>query len=359
MRADTSSLSIPLLYLTFSFNHRSLPDLSTRLNKDCEDLKREIEHLKIQLLSANNLIDELTLEKLHMQRKIDAQEQRIKRYAEICSDAPKINESMRSKNRGRNKKRERKKTLSKEKIESSLFNTNLTNIVSEDTSHPDEEETEKIKENYGINRNIIASTSLRKKKQIFILADQQGRGMQQTLQKLVGAEYDVFCYWKSHGTLQDVINTCENELNSLTKHDYIVVVGGFNEKNPLKLKTELLEWISAKSNTNLVICGLPCNSNMSSNYINYDIKMICQGFSNTVFVKMNYRYLRFGTKYFLTNICFSIYREISHISHSHTTNQNNIPNVNSTCESIDVHDGTCKIQDSHESNRKSHNKSFL
>ncbi|KAJ2951365.1 hypothetical protein O0L34_g13505 [Tuta absoluta] len=63
-----------------SNQHRSLPDLSTLHNNEIEELRQEIASLKMKALAADNHIEELTLENISMQKKIEEQDRKLKKY---------------------------------------------------------------------------------------------------------------------------------------------------------------------------------------------------------------------------------------------------------------------------------------
>lgn len=80
------------------------------------------------------------------------------------------------------------------------------------------------KEIHESNRNN--KIEIKRKKKIYILADQQGRDIQQTLQKLVGSEFQVFCFWKSNAKMCNILNSCKDDLKSLDKNDFVVIMSG-------------------------------------------------------------------------------------------------------------------------------------
>lgn len=142
------------------------------------------------------------------------------------------------------------------------------------------------------------------------------------------------------------------------------MIGGFNDRNPLELKANLLKWIRSIINTNLIICGLPSNAKMFAFNLNYDVKMICQGFSYSLFVEMNYKNSRQGSKYFLPNLCFSIYREILHSAYTHKNSldvnlSSETINQRKNLNSLTLQDGVSNLQCQNKLVQKSVDNSFL
>lgn len=254
------------------------------------------------------------------------------------------------------------KTLSKKQLDCSFLSSDITNIGNEEYISQIESEEKKHEPNYKQNFN----ESLYKKKKIVILADQQGRGMQRALQKLVGSEYEVSCFWKSEAYLGEVLNTCKGEIGTLSEKDFIVVIGGMNDKKPSELKINLLEWLSTNVNTSIIICGLPNNSTLYYRDVNYDVKMISQGFAHTTFVKMNYGKSRQTSKFFTSNLSFSIYREMLHSTHTFFLHRKShqVSNKSSVDEFRTLQNGNSMIIENsttknNKSIHKSNNSTFL
>lgn len=82
---------------------------------------------------------------------------------------------------------------------------------------------------------------------------------------------------------------------------------------------------------------------------------------------MNYKKSNQGSRFYLSNLCFSIYREILHWSYSKTNTKNNIQNANFTGESINhkylnsliPQDDISKLQNYDKSIHKPEQNTFL
>lgn len=313
-KRDLHEMSLPIIASTDSslsdsksgsLATKSLPDLSTLQNQELEIMKNEIYELKLKLEATENEMDNLMLENKSMAMKIKEQDQKIRDLLTICSTTTS------NKKKKKNNKKYVKKDKAKQKLYQSLQNHDANEkcintaeklkiqkkpvVLDEETDHTTE------------------TPALRKTK-VVVIADQQGQGAQQALQRLLDPNYVVTCFWKDGACLQEVLNTCSTELCSLTSHDFVVVMGGMNENNPLKLKTTLLRWLNLTCHTNIVMCGLPCNANLNVS-LNREIELICKGFTHCAFVRLQYNRSRLGSRYFLTDLCFGIFREIIHVSH--------------------------------------------
>lgn len=283
---------------------KSLPDLSTLQNQEMEIMKNEILDLKLKLQATEDEMDNLLLENKSMAIKLKEQDRKIKDLLTICST------TANNKNKSKNNRNKNKPGDQKQKLHQSLQIHNTPKEKSINTSSKPSAETPLVP---NIEHRDSITTSA-KKARIIIIADQQGRGLQQALQQLLDARYRVTCFWKDGACLQEVLNTCKTELCGFELHDFVVVVGGMNDENPLNLKTTLLNWLNVTCHTNIIICGLPCNAYLG-NSLNRDIELICTGFTHCKFVESNYGKSYFGSKYFSSNLSFAIFREIIHRSH--------------------------------------------
>lgn len=282
---------------------KSLPDLSTLQNQEMEIMKNEILDLQLKLQATENEMDNLLLENKSMAIKLKEQDRKIKDLLTICST------TANNKNKSKNNRKKNKTGDQKQKLHQSLQIHNTPEEKPINTSSKPSAETPLVPNIE--HRDSIATA---KKTRIIIIADQQGRGLQQALQQLLDARYRVTCFWKDGACLREVLSTCESELCGFELHDFVVVVGGMNDENPLNLKTTLLNWLDVTCHTNIVICGLPRNAYLG-NSLNRDIELICTGFTHCKFVESNYDKSYLGSKYFSSNISFAIFREIIHRSH--------------------------------------------
>lgn len=287
-----------------SLANKSLPDLSTLQTQELQIMKNEIQDLKLKLQAAENEMDNLMLENRSMAQQIKKQDQKIKHLLTICTTTNK-NDSKRKPNDKRTKAKDRKHELYHSFHTQNMDKTSAN--VMKDTFH----EKESIREEA---TNLPVTITRPGKRKVFVVADQQGRGLQQVLQHLLGERYCVTCFWKDGANLQEILNTCKTELSSLNLNDFIVVVGGTNDNNPLNLKISLLKWLSVNCHTNIIICGLSCSANLRIS-LNKEIELICKGFSHSTFVELNYGRANINSKYFLSNLCFSITRDITHVIH--------------------------------------------
>lgn len=300
---------------------KSLPDMSTLQNTELESLKREIYDLKIALQSTENEMENIIIEKNGLERKISEQDRKIQYLLHICAN-PKNNAA--TTKSARKQKRRYANKLDKTKDEYNLsprtpgiptdnINEELTPINQINTDS-DENISHKMSEENSIMRRKYENNT-RKRKRIYILADEQGQGLREALLSQVDQEYNIFSFWKRGADLVQIINTCKSDVAQLTKQDYLIIAGGMNSTNPFYLKTKLLEWLNTMNNTNIIICGLPKNAYLNNTSLNFEMKLICQGFPHCSFVNMYYKTSKYASKFFIQNLCFALTRELCHLSH--------------------------------------------
>lgn len=151
---------------------------------------------------------------------------------------------------------------------------------------------------------------------VIVLADQQGRGVQRTLQKLLNEDmYLVSCLWKSEATLTNILDTPNDDLLTLNKNDHVIIIGGCNDKNPFAFQLSVNKWLHALHNTNIIFCQIPYNANLNVHKLNYELKFACTTAENAHYLDLEYqRYIPKG-RYFTVSMCRFVLRQLLHIDY--------------------------------------------
>lgn len=158
-------------------------------------------------------------------------------------------------------------------------------------------------------------TSYNRKKKIIILADQQGKKLQQTLQRLIGSEYQVTCTWKAGAKLKTILSTSDKELENLDKNDYIVILGGINDRNPYEIQSCLHLWLDKFNKTNIIICEVPRNQNLIEKKLNYQLKFLCSMYQHVCFIDLNFSRFIPKQKHYALYTCRMILKDILRIGY--------------------------------------------
>lgn len=105
----------------------------------------------------------------------------------------------------------------------------------------------------GTNDGKYLPSMHKKKHDVIIFSDQYGKGLCKVLQELLGGEYKVSAIVKPNARIEQVLLTCENMCKDLTMSDYVVIIGGSNDVNPVRFNSTLLSNISSLSRTNVLL----------------------------------------------------------------------------------------------------------
>lgn len=138
------------------------------------------------------------------------------------------------------------------------------------------------------------------------------------LERLLGSSYAVFSYWKAGATTRDLIGNNTNEISRLTNNDYVILLTGINDKNPREFILELNLFLTSVSNTNVIISEIPYNKYLNESKLNYELKFICNNYSNVLYMNMNYSSFLPHYQYFNINLSRTLLKEILHITYKNS-----------------------------------------
>lgn len=160
--------------------------------------------------------------------------------------------------------------------------------------------------------NIDTKISNGEVNKVIILADEYGRGIQRTLQQLLGPSFDVFSMFKPGAKTKDVLNGMTKEIASLTSKDYVVVITGSNDNSPLEYSAMLYHWLQNTRDINVLMTMVPHNRYLNENKLNDKLRLICQNFENSQYIDVNYRFNTHTSlrELFTTNVTGLILRHI-------------------------------------------------
>lgn len=285
---------------------RSCPELNI---DNTDEMKATILKLQSELASAEQEIENLLSENYTLMKQNSRQENQIKELKIICTSTVKNNSSMNRKRKSLNFKvnspnfqRNEQQTMDK------TIDTHEQIIIRDETTDNDGEI-----EKHNVTNIAENPIELRKNK-VIILADEQGKGTQFVLQELLGTKYDVFCFCKPGAKITNVLSSCISQINTLTKEDYLVVIGFKNDTNPFEVKYLFTSWLNAVKNTNVLVCENSYNTHLNERKLNNELKFICNQFNSSVFVDLGFSRYVPGRKYYATYLCRNLLREILRMS---------------------------------------------
>lgn len=315
----------------FDGSTHSLPNTSITDNEHTKRLHEHINNLKIELESANEEIERISLENMELKKTLEQREKTLSLMKNIGICENYLNSLPSPSQRKINSAGSKNVTPSKcnfnspnrhiiqllnlekyvKKLEQDLEESNKTIDKLNDTinrlqrnltSPKNIELNETISSQNGNNNDSTCSTKTPSKmatksiinikniikRKIVIIADQQGRGVRHDLQNLVGNEFLVICLWKPGATMYELVCSFKQELLSLTSSDYVILLGGINEKNPVDFRYNVEQWVNNLINTNILICEIPYNKCLNEKKLNYELRFICNRHSKSAFVEMGF-----------------------------------------------------------------------
>lgn len=321
---------------TFDMSLTSLPNTSVIDNIYVEELKGKIIKLTNELSIAHQEIENLNLENTTLKNEVKQGKRIIEIYKNITPPEGSMTPmSIRKRKKPKTSSASNtpiKKLITEEKFISAettpLNSPKKQKVKKSKNKSPKTEQVVNNKSNsvnavkspLNTNNKIDNSNCDIKPKadsrnKIIILADHQGRNVRNMLQKLIGDKYLVICFWKPGATMSEIINTYNSELSKLTKNDHVVVLGGVNDKDPIKFQMVINNFLQNQNNFNTIIGEVPFNKYLNEQKLNYDIKFACSKNDNAYYLDLNYgQYIYKGNR-FTINICKFLLRQILQINY--------------------------------------------
>lgn len=134
----------------------------------------------------------------------------------------------------------------------------------------------------------LRDTTLNTKHHIIIIADQMGRLLRPTLEKLVEPKYTVTSILKPGAKLCHVVSSHSDILKNLNKNDYIIVLGGTNDRTPNECRDSVNTFLINSTNTNVIICQTPYNNSFYVGKINGILKLVSCKHEHAYYLDLNY-----------------------------------------------------------------------
>lgn len=133
------------------------------------------------------------------------------------------------------------------------------------------------------------------------------------LQKLIGPNFLVRCFWKPGATIREVLLTEKTEVDKLRKNDFVIIIACTNDTNPSEFKFWIQSFIHDIKTTNILFSSIPYNKYLNVSKLNFELKFYClKGHStnDVSFVEVNYFYRFPKRTSFLLYRCQVLVREI-------------------------------------------------
>ena len=192
-------------------------------------------------------------------------------------------------------------------INLSSGNTNLENNTVTQQQKP---EACNIKKRVSI---IKSPNNTVQRQKVIVLGDDQGWNIRHTLQALLGNHFQVLCFWKPGAKTTDVLLN-SYDFDSLNKNDYVVILTGINDTDPLDFQIDISVLLRSIKYANIIVSEVPFNKNLNEKCLNSSLRHLCNKF-NGVFVNMGYSQIVQRRHNFTVNICRHLLKEILRIDY--------------------------------------------
>ncbi|KAJ8704580.1 hypothetical protein PYW07_011768 [Mythimna separata] len=150
---------------------------------------------------------------------------------------------------------------------------------------------------------------------VMIFADQSGYGVRNTLQDYLGKKFAVTSCLKPYATTEEVLKTCVNNCKDFSKSDFVIILAGSNDVNPMDIQTYLHHTVCQLKFTNVIVVPIYRNKTLNERNVNALLKFVCYNCKNSSFVQLcNESHTT--TKYMrMLNACRLIHRQLLHVNY--------------------------------------------
>lgn len=123
------------------------------------------------------------------------------------------------------------------------------------------------------------------KGRVLIYGDEKAQGICGKLQNKLGSDFLVKSNIKSGAFADNVLKSSLNDCRDFKKSDYVIIMLGTNDNNPLLLQSILYFHIHNLGHTNIILCNNNRNLNLNENKVNDLFKHIAQSFSYVHYIE--------------------------------------------------------------------------
>ncbi|KAJ8730517.1 hypothetical protein PYW08_001930 [Mythimna loreyi] len=190
-------------------------------------------------------------------------------------------------------------------------------------------------------------TVTKETQRVMIYADQTGYGVRNTLQELLGEKFAVTSYLKPNATTEEVLKTCVNTCKNFNKSDFVIILTGSNDINPMNIQTYLHHTLCQLKSTNVLVGQIYKNRTLNENNVNNLLKFVCYNCKNSSFIQLH-NDSRYPTKYMtMLNACRLIHRQILHMNYKNNFIKytENLSICRKQIKTKDVAIQTCSVND--------------
>lgn len=359
------------------FSYQSLPNIDTQNYQDLEDLRNENKKLKLNIDTAHTEIENMNLEIINLKKTIEEISKKNDFYRSLglgdlntgnkASPKRYFSPQYRKINPGNMKigfpstSQSNLTNAVVKQIDSNTFTTknlsplkstnnmtispqiqyynetqnfkavtrelekNITIKVTRDEMPAKTNDANKVKNMATLSQNFCKEEKLEKR--VILFADERGRGLRTSISHLLGPGFIATTVIKPYASLEEVLTLSRSECMYLTENDYVIIMAGSNDRDPLNMQSVLYCNLKALRHTNVIVCNVGMTTHLNESMTNECLKFVCSRFSNAVFVDI-YDYVQKRTSLKFNKIEASriLQREIMRVDFKQAYLRKNIKN---------------------------------
>lgn len=158
---------------------------------------------------------------------------------------------------------------------------------------------------------------------VAIFGDQTGYGVRKILQYYLGSKFIVTSFIKEDATTEQVLKSCASMCKDFSKTDFVIILAGTNDNNPLNIQTYLYYTLCQLKFTNVLVGQIYKHNCLNVKSVNKLLNFVCGNCTNSTFLSLHSDVYRpYVNK---LHACRLIHRQILHINYKHnyrTYNEN-------------------------------------
>lgn len=279
--------------------NRSCPDIRVTEIEELTELKSKITSLEKKLLTAENEIENLSLENKMLKKEIMKYEQKTDILTNICRSTPKKKKTN-TKASAKVTKLEFTHVEQRNKLAPSVEKNNTLEIIADDitTQHieiiADDITTQHSKGENEFNKPTTTHANTQPHKhsthRVLLLADEKGNNIRHYLQKILGENFIVTSFCKPNALVDQLLDSSLALCKDFSKEDFVILLTGSNDNNPTKLNAYTYFYIDKLCHTNVFLGEVYRNKYLNVNEINKLFNLICNNMTHAEFIHVNYEY---------------------------------------------------------------------
>lgn len=281
------------------------------------ELKAEIKELKSQLESTQNEMENIVLENLDLKKQVLSMNQELGVLKQLCrSPLTAYNHNVSSASKRSVRRRLTSSFCVSPLKPNDITNTNKGNSI---TIKPDTEtKTEQPSTSATLNSNFKPEpkqTTLKKtsfigydkcadnpastktqqnniksrKYNVLILTDEQESHIGGLLRRDLGADYEVLSIIKPKAPTDEIVNSCISLSKNFDERDFVIILTGTNDDNPITMQSFLHYNLFKISHTNVLVGNVHNARYINSSKINSILNLISDNLKHVHFIDSGYR----------------------------------------------------------------------